>query len=320
MAAFQEEGTVKPASRFDPEADCKILRKAMKGLGTDEKAIIDVLAYRSNAQRQQLRTLFKTMYGKDLIDELKSELGGKFEDVVLGLMAVPADYDAYEIRRAIQGVGTDEDCLIEILCSRSNAQINALTDSYKTKYKSKLENDIKSDTSGHFKRLLVSMTTAGRMENQSPDPAKAAQDANDLYQAGAARLGTDESRFNQILASQSFAQLRLVFEEYHKKTGKSIEQAIKSEMSGDLEKGMLTVVKVVKNRPAYFAEKLYKSMKGLGTDDKALIRVMVTRCEVDMIQIKREFQLMYGKSLESFIADDCSGDYKRILLALVRPR
>ncbi len=60
-------------------------------------------------------------------------------------------------------------------------------------------------------------------------------------------------------------------------------------------------MKCATNRPGYFAEKLYKSMKGMGTKDRALIRIMVTRCEVDMVQIKQEFQNKYHKSLESFI-------------------
>ena len=41
--------------------------------------------------------------------------------------------------------------------------------------------------------------------------------------------------------------------------------------------------------------------QGLGTNDRTLVRVMVTRCEVDMVQIKQEFQRMVGKTLESFI-------------------
>ena len=41
--------------------------------------------------------------------------------------------------------------------------------------------------------------------------------------------------------------------------------------------------------------------QGLGTDDHTLIRVMVTRCEVDLIQIKNKFLHTYGKTLGSFI-------------------
>lgn len=57
----------------------------------------------------------------------------------------------------------------------------------------------------------------------------------------------------------------------------------------------------MRNKAAYFAEQLYTSMKGMGTNDRQLIRVVVTRCEVDMVQIKQEFQRNYGKTLESFI-------------------
>lgn len=76
-----------------------------------------------------------------------------------------------------------------------------------------------------------------------------------LYKAGEGRLGTDESKFNMILASQSYDQLRAVFEEYHKTSRCSIEQAITKEMSGNLEIGMLTIGKTQKStwpeRPFY---------------------------------------------------------------------
>ncbi|KAF1486014.1 Annexin A4, partial [Eudyptula minor novaehollandiae] len=57
-------------------------------------------------------------------------------------------------------------------------------------------------------------------------------------------------------------------------------------------------------------------LQGLGTDDNTLIRVMVSRSEIDMLDIRREFLTMYGKSLYSFIKGDCSGDYRKVLLRL----
>lgn len=51
--------------------DAEALRKAMKGFGTDEKTIIQVLANRSNLQRQEISSQFKTLYGKVKMEGLK---------------------------------------------------------------------------------------------------------------------------------------------------------------------------------------------------------------------------------------------------------
>ena len=61
-------------------------------------------------------------------------------------------------------------------------------------------------------------------------------------------------------------------------------------------------VRCVKNKAGHFARQLQKTMKGLGTDDDTLVRIVVTRCEIDMVQIKEEFQTLTGQSLEQFIA------------------
>lgn len=59
LLCFQKEPTVYPASNFHLAEDAENLRAAMKGLGTDEETIIEILATRSNAQRQQIAKYFQ---------------------------------------------------------------------------------------------------------------------------------------------------------------------------------------------------------------------------------------------------------------------
>lgn len=290
----------------------------MKGFGCDKNKVVNVLCSRTNLQRQQIANAFKAMYGKDLISDLKSELSGDFEDLILALMEPPAKYDASQLRKAMAGLGTTESLLIEIMCSRTNSQIVEIRNAYQMEFRRNLEEDLASETSGHFKRLLVSLCAAGRDESMQTDHVRANQDAKRLYQAGEQRLGTDESCFNAILAAQNYAQLRLVFQEYLKISKHTIEQAIQAEFSGDVRDGLLALVSCIQNRPAYFATLLYNSMVGMGTRDTDLIRVIVTRSEVDLADVRQEFQRKYNKSLEALIKGDCSGAYKDGLIALVR--
>lgn len=313
---FGKRGTITDAPGFDPLRDAEVLRKAMKGFGTDEQAIIDCLGSRSNKQRQQILLSFKTAYGKDLIKDLKSELSGNFEKTILALMKTPILFDVYEIKEAIKGAGTDEACLIEILASRNNDHIRELSRAYHAEFRKTLEEAIRSDTSGHFQRLLISLSQGNRDESTNVDMSLVQRDVQELYAAGENRLGTDESKFNAILCARSRAHLVAVFNEYQRMTGRDIEKSICREMSGDLEQGMLAVVKCLKNTPAFFAERLNKAMRGAGTKDRTLIRIMVSRSEIDLLDIRTEYKRLYGKSLYHDITGDTSGDYRKILLKI----
>ncbi|XP_031713737.1 annexin A6 isoform X1 [Anarrhichthys ocellatus] len=320
ITKVQLRSTVRPAPSFDPAADAQALRKAMKGFGTDEDAIIDIVAQRSNAQRQEIRQAFKSQLGRDLLKDLKSELSKNLERLIIGLMLKPAEFDAKMMRKAIEGAGTDEHALIEILVTRSNEEILAMNAAYQGAYKKSLEESIHSDTSGHFCRILVSLVQGAREEGPA-DEERAIADAQELADACNADSDDMEMKFMSILCTRSFPHLRKVFQEFVRYSNKDIEQIIKKEMSGDVKNAFYAIVRSVKNQPSYLADRLYKAMKGLGTDDRALIRIMVSRSEVDLFNIRKEFKETHDVSLHEFIQvetmiGDTSGDYRKTLLVL----
>ncbi|XP_022708507.1 annexin A4-like isoform X2 [Varroa jacobsoni] len=313
-----EMATIRPYSPFDPQEDAKALRKAMKGFGTDEAAIISILCARTSAQRQELIPTYKQMHGRDLIKDLKSELSGNFENVIIGLMTPLNEYLAQEIKRAIKGIGTEENVLIEILCTRSNAEIAAIKDAYQKLYGNSMEDEVADDLSGDLKRVMVALMTARRPERTGVDPGRAQRDANELKSAGVDQWGTDEGAFISVFCSNSYEQLRAIFHEYRALAGHDIMDAINNEMSGDLKDALLAIVKSVFNTPLYFAELLQKAMKGMGTDDKTLVRILVSRSEIDLAYIRQEYQKVYGKPLETAIKEETSGDYQTALQVIVR--
>uniref|UniRef100_A0A3Q3BJR1 Annexin n=1 Tax=Kryptolebias marmoratus TaxID=37003 RepID=A0A3Q3BJR1_KRYMA len=323
MTKVQLRPTVHPASGFDSAADAQALRKAMKGFGTDEDAIIEIVANRSNAQRQEIRQAFKSQLGRDLMKDLKSELSRNLERLIIGLMLTPAEFDAKMMRKAMEGAGTDEHALIEILVSRSNEQIQAMNAAYRDAYKKTLEDAVQSETSGHFCRILVSLVqvTATRFSlsfcvREQSDETFVPEPQQELADACNADSDDMEMKFMSILCTRSFPHLRKVFQEFVKCSNKDIEQIIKKHMSGDVKNAFYAIVRSVKNQPSYFADRLYKAMKGLGTDDRALIRIMVSRSEVDLFNIRKEFKETHDASLHEFIQSDTSGDYRKTLLIL----
>lgn len=89
-------------------------------------------------------------------------------------------------------------------------------------YHRSLEEDLKGDTAGTFKRLMVSLCNAGRDESMQTNVETARADAQALLRAGELRLGTDESTFNAILCQRNWAQLQLIFQEYQNLTGRKL--------------------------------------------------------------------------------------------------
>ncbi|XP_064608779.1 annexin A13-like [Liolophura sinensis] len=310
-------GTIKAAASFNADTSAQQLDKAIRGWGTNESVIINLLTSHCSKQRLEIKAAYQKSTGKNLEADLKADLGGDFEKAVLAMFLSPAEYDAQELNRAMKRLGTKERILVEILGTRKNAEIAAIKAAYKAAYSVELEADIRSETSGDFRELLLTLCTGSREETKTADAPRADADARRLYSAGEKRLGTDETVFTDILCHRSFHQLKATIEAYKRVAGHEIEQAIESETSGDLKEAYLDIVKIGRNSGQYFAERLHKCMAGPGTRDQDLMRILVTRSEVDMEEIRLAYKGTYSVTLADAIRGDTSGDYKSLLIAIL---
>ncbi|CAF5086132.1 unnamed protein product [Rotaria sp. Silwood1] len=313
-----EQGTMIAAKNFDANHDADVLRKAMKGAGTDEKILIDILGNRNTTQRLEIKVAFKNKFNRDLISDLKSETSGNFSKLLERLMLDPVELDCFELKQAVKGAGTDEEALIEILASRSNKRIRLINETYVKMYAKPLEKDVKSDTSGDFRRLLVSLLQGNRPEITEVNIDQAKKDAQSLIDAGPNKFKTDEAKFNALFCNRSDLQLKIIFKQFAELTGKPIEEMIKKETSGDVQKGILAIIRCIQSRPHFFAERLHDAVKGLGTKESTLNRIIITRSEIDLVQIKKAYNHQYDHELERDISSDTSGDYKKLLLEILK--
>ncbi|KAI3901041.1 hypothetical protein MKW92_047200 [Papaver armeniacum] len=306
-----------PPMLFNPRDDAMQLYRAFKGFGCDTPTVINILSHRDATQRALIQQEYRNLKGEELTKRLSSELKGDTKNAVLLWLYDPAGRDASIVKQTFLGNIVDLQCLTEVICSRTPSQIQTFKHIYYSRYYVQLEQDIERYTTGDHKKLLLAYVSVPRYEGPEVDRLMAEQDAQALYKAGEKKIGTDEKTFIQILSGRSRAHLAAVCHAYRSKYGKSLVKAIKSETSGKFLFGLLTIVRCAENPGKFFAKELYKSMKGLGTNEATLTRIVVTRAEIDMYYIKAEYHKKYKKTLADAIHSETSGNYRTFLLSLV---
>jgi annexin A7/11 len=317
-------GYVPPQPAFDPsynaDADVAAIRKATKGFGTDEKQLIRILAQKSPAHTEQIKQRFEQTVGKSLASVIESETSKYFGYALLGCALGPLHWDVYLLHRAMDGLGTHEDLLTEILVGRNNAEMDALKYAYKQKYNKDLLAAVQGELSMKTERMFNMVLTGRRdEENMMVDRGRIGQDVQQLYNASAGRMGTDEIAVCGILLSRSDNYLRQLNDAYRQAYRASIPDMIKSEFSGHMKEGLLHAVEGAIDRAVRDANLLEASMAGLGTKDERLA-YRIVRMHWDrqhMQRVKQVYAQLHHKDLIKRIKGETSGDFERILIACI---
>ncbi|KAI8056145.1 hypothetical protein BDF22DRAFT_326720 [Syncephalis plumigaleata] len=294
--------------------DAEAVYRACKGFGTDEKALIRILGHRDWAQIQSIAQWYQHKHHEDMLIRLQKETSGDFGRALVNGCKHPCVYDAELIREASKGAGTREGVIIEVMIRRPNADMQYLAQTYRGLYNKELEAEMRSEFSGNAQYLFTILCQARRDEHGLYDPIP---DADTIQRCLHGDVRRDEVTLIQLLAGRSDAHLRNVFNAYTQRYQRRIEDVIKKELSGDLQRGLHALVQCVQNAPLYIAELLESAMAGLGTNERRLSRVIIRNRGPFMEHVKLAYVQRYGKSLRKRIEGETSGDYRRLLLAYI---
>jgi len=290
------------------------VRQAIKGVGTDDAALISILASFDYYDLRMIGDAYGKCFGKDMIQDVKDDTSFNYKKLAEALLMKRADVDARAVRNAVKNLGTDDDTLIEIICTRKPAELKQVIDAYTKEYKRNMIEDVRDDVSGHYGKLMIQVLTSDR--SRLPDAAQMERDFNDLYEAGEGRaIGTDQETFIRILGGNHRVYVEQLGILYMKRYGHTLAKAIKSETSFNFQQALLALVTPVEE---YLADMLRKAVSGAGTNEDALIRIVTTQKDRNLRGIARAFQLKYNATLVKWVEDDTSGDFKKLLVSVLR--
>ena len=221
------------------------------------------------------------------------------------------DKDAFNIKNMMK---KDKNTFIFTIAHRTNRERLAIIDSYKRQFNRDLIKDIKSELSGDFKDTVVALFQ---------DPV-----TFDCYSLNKAMkgFGTNEDTLIEILSTRNNQYISLIKQRYKEIYGKSLENELSSELSGDLKKVMLTLSSGTRSENMNpkveeceaLAEKLYKAgEKRWGTDEKVFYDILTKSSIEELKSIDKIYEKKHKHGLIKAIDKEFSGKMKKLLQTII---
>ncbi|ODM89610.1 Annexin B10, partial [Orchesella cincta] len=320
--------TIVAHSPFDAASDATVLWSAMKGVGTNEGQIISLVTKRTLNQRMEIMSKYEEHYGRNLMKDLKKEVEVIFWSFCGNVSNKPLLY-AEAVHNAVSSYGTDDQALTDIFCCLHGITMDELADVYKKEYSNEMKTDVKKDVSGNYKELLDALMNGKRRSSISfhENATSSLEVAKELVKAGAAiMLGTKEKPIIRIFSESSYKELAEVAKEYKKFTNIALEESIKLETSGNFRDLLVKILRYAEDPINHYANLLHVALqhpklnrlKKDSHHNRHVTRILVDRCEVDLVEIMERYDVVAKRTLENDVKAATSGDFEKACVSIIR--
>lgn len=228
--------------------EARLIRKATKGMGTDEKALYPLLVARSNEDLDVLKKTYFKLYDEDLNVLVHKECGGKlgkFLQESLEELIPEYDADIYTPEKALADAhayyeagegkwGTDEKSMFRLICRSPSEHLVAVDTAYTKLHGNNMLKAAEKELGGTCEDAVVFALGMHLMPHDT---------VAQLIESACKGLGTDEDKLMMCIARfhQIMPEVR---QAYHDRYGKSLHDRVAGETSGDFKKLLLEMIDV----------------------------------------------------------------------------
>ena len=290
--------------------------EALYNKSIKEDKIVNILSNTTNLDRQIIRRYYKKLYTIPIQYDIQDKLSSSFKDITLALFDTSYEYDARELYRSLTSLMADENTIIEIFVSRPKSHLDLIQKIYKKFYNTPLQTDILNLKSKDFSQFLLTIMSTNRPNHQTISVNDAYNIAKEIVRNGITTYGSDANLFKEVFVEKSREDLILICRAFYELYKKSLYDSIEADLSGRNKKLLKGILFGVITPAQWFAKKVFKAIEGLGTDEKTLNRVMVSRAEIDMDAIRDYYFKDNNTDIKNDIHGDTSGAYRKVLINL----
>ncbi|KAH8074388.1 hypothetical protein JL721_1945 [Aureococcus anophagefferens] len=290
----------------DALSSYEAMNPGLTGIGCDDRKLIAALCTRTKASLERTKVAYRAKYDKDLAKDVKGETKGWFTGSDYGRMmsyalSTPENYVADEPGAARGGQ--------EVL--GGPARPGGLFDYINKEL-------------GHFYRhlryLILEILKGKRIWDGVPDEARANKHVELLHKECAKGMMQDfkEDKVVDYLLAGPPAEAALCADLYEKKYGKSLKKALEAKCG---KKFHLALCALLVTPEEFLAMRLETAMKGWGTDEKVLVRLLGGLdhdSRPSMPAVVAAYQRKYTRTLRDALKSEISGNFLKASLAWIQ--
>jgi len=300
---------------FEEEVDLwvRALNDAMKGWGTDENTLLSLVCTIPDRLRDEIFEKYEKQFGQSLRKHIESETSFSFKKVLMIQADTPAGARVQLLKDSMDGMGTDEDQLIRIIVACDLNQRKEICELYERRHNKNLLERIKSETGGSWfggdlQKCLIGMLEADDEEFDVDADCLALKEAMDGW-------GTSEIPLIQKICSKSPKQMEILKDRFKENYDRPLEAWVASETSGRLK---TVLVGCLRHPMVELAHAVRACIEGFGTTEIGLITLLTHLPDYKRVSLRETYRKELQRNLLDDISGDCSGDFKRALLACVK--